>query len=85
MDYNQLMKIAGHIQETSEESQREAAQFLMDSLELELTNDEIKKRMKLKVDNLTLNDEEMDEFIDWVRVKRLMKKQQAAASKSDEL
>lgn len=50
-----------------------------------LTNEEIIKRMKFKVDNIPLTDEEADEFIEFVRVKRLMKKRQHAASRSDEL
>lgn len=86
IDYNQLMQIAGHIREDSndKEAKREAAEKLLEYLELELTNDEIKERMTFKVDNMTLTDEEMDEFISFVRWQRSKKKEQHSASKSDE-
>lgn len=83
IDYNYLMQVAGHLEEPNEETQRETAQKLLEFLDLDMANEEIKKRIKLKVDNLVLNSEEMDEFIDWVRVKRLMKKQQQPALESE--
>lgn len=54
--------------------------------ELGLTNDEIIKRMKFEVDGMPLSEEEADEFIEFVRVRRLMKKRlPASASKPQEL
>lgn len=82
IDYNDLMRVAGHLHESS---QKEVADKLIEYLELDLTNEEIKDRITFKVDNMKLSDEEMDEFIDFVRVKRLMKKQQQTASRADEL
>lgn len=76
--------LLGKENKPTKESQQEVAQKLLEFIELELTNEQIKERMILKVDNLTLSSAEMDEFIDWVRVKRLMKKQQPAVSKADE-
>lgn len=81
--YEELMKVAGYIEESK--TQKEVADKLIELLELDLTNEEIKDRFTFKVDNMTLTDEEMDEFIDFVRVKRLMKKQQQTVSKADEL
>lgn len=53
---------------------------------LGLTNEEIIKRMNFEVDGLPLSEDEADEFIEFVRVKRLMKKRQlASASKPEEL
>lgn len=83
IDYNELMKIAGHLR-GEDDAKKEAAEKLAEYLELDLTNEEIKERITFKVDNLTLSDAEVDEFIDWVRVKRLMKKQQQTASTFDE-
>lgn len=85
VDYDELMEKAGYIEDNNKEAKKEAAEKLLEYLELELTNEEIKDRLTFKVDSMTLSNEEMDEFIDFVRVRRLMKKQQAAASKSDEL
>lgn len=53
---------------------KDAIDKLIAYLNLELTNEEIKERLKFKVDNITLSSEEVDEFIQFVRVKRLMKK-----------
>lgn len=65
---------------------RDSADKLNEYLEMELTNEEIKERMTFKVDDITLSSEEVDEFVDWVRVQRLMKKQRTAAlSKPEEI
>jgi transcriptional regulator with XRE-family HTH domain len=57
---------------------KEVAQKFLEYLELDLTNEEIKERLKFKVDNLTLTDEEVDDFISYVRWQRAKKKQQAS-------
>jgi transcriptional regulator with XRE-family HTH domain len=85
IEYDYMMQIAGYLKDDpkSKEAKRKAAEELLEYLELELTNEEIKERMTFKVDNLTLNNEEMDEFISFVRWQRSKKKEQPAASKSD--
>lgn len=83
--FDELMKVAGYTEGNETQTKRENAEKLLEYLELELTNEEIKEQMTFKVDNLTLSDEEVDEFISFIRWQRSKKKQQAAASKSDEL
>lgn len=80
--YEELMKKAGYISEEKQD-QRSPAQELIGYLEMELTNEEILKRMNFKVDGMTLTEEEANEFVEFVRVKRLMKKQQEV-SKGEE-
>jgi transcriptional regulator with XRE-family HTH domain len=64
---------------------RDAAELLNNFLEFELTDEEIMERMTFKVDNMVLSDEEVLDFIAFVRAKRFMKKEQpASASKADE-
>lgn len=83
MDYTDLMRIAGHTDEDHDD--RDPVEKLIDYLDvLGLTNEEIIKKINFKVDEIPLSEEEANEFIDFVRVKRLMKKQQAAVSKSEE-
>lgn len=77
VDYNELMEKAGYI-----DVQSPAAQ-LISYLEMELSNEDILKRMNFTVDGMTLTDEEANEFVEFVRVRRLMKKQQAV-SKGEE-
>lgn len=83
-DYTQLMKIAGYIEEPLEISPEEAAQKIMSYLDAELTNEEIVEKITLRVDGIQITDDEMDEFISFVRWQRSKKKEQPAASKSDE-
>lgn len=64
---------------------KDPVETLIEFLDLELTNEEIKSQMNFKVDDITLSDEEMDEFITFVRVKRAMKKRQTAASTPEEI
>lgn len=56
--------------------QKDPVDKLIEYLELELTDEEIMERMTFKVDDLTLSDEEVREFIAFVRAKRFMKKTQ---------
>lgn len=65
------------------EEQQEAANRLIEYLDAELANEEIVKKMNFKVDGVPLSDEEAMEFVEFVRVKRLMKKQQQTASRSE--
>lgn len=85
--YEELMKAAGYLSEDGQiNDDRDAAERLIELLELELTNEEIIKRTNFMVDGISLSDDEADEFIAFVRAKRLMKKRQpASVSKSEEL
>jgi transcriptional regulator with XRE-family HTH domain len=60
------------------------AQKLIEYLEAELTDEEIMERMTFKVDDITLTEEEVKEFIAFVRAKRFMKQQPASASTKQE-
>lgn len=78
--YEDLMRKAGYLSDEEQISEdKSPAEQLSGYLELELSNEEIIKRMEFKVDGMTLTDEEADEFVEFVRVRRLMKKQQAAS------
>lgn len=65
--------------------EKDAAELLIEFLEQELSNEEIINRMNFTIDGSPLTFEEASEFVDFVRVKRLMKKQQPAAAKSEGL
>jgi len=80
--YEELMKVAGYIEE---DDNRDPAIKLIEYLELELTDDEIIEKMIFKVDDMTLSEDEVREFIAFVRAKRFMKKQAASVSKPEEL
>jgi transcriptional regulator with XRE-family HTH domain len=56
------------------------AQKLLEYLEAELTDEEIMQRMTFKVDDITLSEDEVKEFIAYVRGKRLIKLQQQASA-----
>ena len=57
---------------------------LIEYLELELTDEEIIERMTFKIDNMVLDEEDVREFIAFVRAKRFMKTQlPAGSSKND--
>lgn len=60
---------------TKESYKKDAADKLIEYLEAELTDEEIMERMNFKVDSITLTEEEVKEFIAFVRAKRFMKKQ----------
>jgi transcriptional regulator with XRE-family HTH domain len=79
--YDELMRLAGHMREEN----KDAVDKLIEYLDLELTDEEIIDRMNFKVDNITLSDEEVKEFIAFVRAKRFMKHSQQASSKGQEL
>lgn len=66
----------------SENVKKDPADRLIEYLNMELSNEEIIKRMKFRVDGMVLTDEEATEFVEFVRVRRLMKKQQLDAAKS---
>lgn len=87
VEYGDLMKVAGYIKEELKDEKQKAAEKLVELVELDLTNEEIRNQMgyKLKVDNMILSDSELDEFIDFVRVKRLMRKQQHNSLESEGL
>ena len=80
-DYEELMKVAGYL----EGDNRDPAVKLIEYLELELTDEEIIERMTFKVDNMILSEDEVREFIAFVRAKRFMKKQAASVSGPEEL
>lgn len=81
--YDELMQAAGYI---DGEDNRDQVDKLIEYIGLELTDEEIINRLTFKVDDLTLSNEEVKEFIAFVRAKRFMKKvPSAASSKSDEL
>lgn len=60
---------------TKDSYKKDAADKLIEYLEAELTDEEIMERMNFKVDSITLTEEEVKEFIAFVRAKRFMKKQ----------
>lgn len=70
IEYTQLMEIAGHIRSDNED--KDAADLLNEYLDAELTSEEIMEKMNFKVDNIQLSDEEVKEFIAFVRAKRLI-------------
>jgi transcriptional regulator with XRE-family HTH domain len=82
--YEELMIKAGYLSEEQDNDDRSPAEVLIGYLEMELSNEEIIRRMNFTVDGMTLTDEEASEFVDFVRVKRAMKRQQAV-SKGEEL
>lgn len=75
--YDTLMRLAGYIEEENEN--KSPVEKLIEYLDLELTNEEIKERMNFRIDSIALTDEDVDEFIAFVRAKRAMKKQQMAS------
>lgn len=94
-DFDTLEKIANYLEvsydyllgrtEDPTRNEKDSIDKLNDYLDLELTDEEIINRMNFKVDNLTLSDEEVKEFISFVRFNRFQKMQQpASASKSQD-
>lgn len=85
--YEELMKMAGYLSDDNKENEEKTpVEKLIEYLELELTDDEIIERMTFKIDNMILDDEDVREFIAFVRAKRSMKKTQpAGSSKNDKL
>lgn len=65
-------------------SDLDAVDQLIEYLNLELTDEEILDKLNIKVDDITLTDEEAKHVIAFIRTMRLMKNEQAAASKSVE-
>lgn len=77
--------LVGRTDEREGNVQGDSVDKLIDYLDHELTDEEIIERMNFKIDNITLTDEEVREFIAFVRAKRSMKMgQPAAASKHQE-
>lgn len=64
--------------------EKDSIDKLIDYLEADLTNDQIRERMTFMVDDIVLSDEDVEEFITFVRVKRAMKKVQAASVSNTE-
>lgn len=85
VEYEELMKMAGYIEESKEDKQA-AANQLIEFIELDLTNEEIISRMdfKLKVDDMTLSDDELSEFISYIRWQRSKRKKQQTPSDVEE-
>lgn len=84
MDYSDLMKIAGHYPDTNEENdRRDPIDKFIEYLDMELTDEEIIERMNFKIDNMVLDNDDIREFIAFVRAKRFMKTQQSAPSNTD--
>lgn len=65
-------------------TKKEAADKLMQYLEQGLTNEEIRQRMDFFVDIMKLSDEQVDEFMSFVRWQLSKKKEQHSAYKSEE-
>lgn len=63
----------------TDSKRKDPADQLIEYLDLELTDDEIIERMTFKIDNMTLTDDEVKEFIAFVRAKRFMKSGQTAS------
>ncbi|MDB5054998.1 MAG: Xre family transcriptional regulator [Bacilli bacterium] len=83
-DLNTLEKIAKFYDITVDDllgrEKKDAVDRLIEYLDLELTDEQIIEHMNFKVDNLTLSNEEVREFIAFVRAKRFMKSGQQASS-----
>lgn len=78
--YDELMRVAGYI---DGQDDRTPVNKLIEYLELELTDEEIMERMTFKIDSMTLDNEDVREFIAFVRAKRSMKSQHSGASNTD--
>lgn len=77
--YEELMKKAGYIEE---ETEKDAVDLFIEYLDLELTDEEIIERMTFSVDNMPLDDEDVREWIAFVRAKRFMKTRRSGGSSS---
>jgi transcriptional regulator with XRE-family HTH domain len=64
--YEELMKLAGYLSD-EEKEQTHPADKLREYLDSGLTNEEIKKRMDFFVDFMQLNNEQVEEFLSFVR------------------
>jgi transcriptional regulator with XRE-family HTH domain len=89
VESQELKKIAEVFEVTTDyllgKDNRHPAEKLKEYLDMELTDEEIMERMNFKVDNLALSNEEVKEFIAFVRGKRfMMTGQQASVSKPEE-
>lgn len=80
--YEDLMKKAGYIVEEVKK-EKDAVDLFIEYLDLELTDDEIIERMTFSVDNMKLDDEDVREWIAFVRAKRFMKTQRPGSSNTD--
>lgn len=81
--YEDLMKKAGYIVEEVKK-EKDAVDLFIEYLDLELTDDEIIERMTFSVDNMPLDEEDVREWIAFVRAKRFMKSErQGGSSKSN--
>jgi hypothetical protein len=77
------MKKAGYIVEKKQD-EKHPAEKLLEFIQQGMTNEEIKKRMDFFLDNIMpLDDEDVEEFMDFVRW-QLSKKERAAASSKPE-
>lgn len=75
--YKELMVLAGY-------EDRDPVDKLIEYLELELTDEQIIERMNFKVDNLTLSEDEIKQFIAFIRAHRALKKEREFSSTTDE-
>lgn len=77
-------KIAKHFNVTLDwlltGKEKDGTDMFLEFLELELTDEEIIERMTFKIDNMILDDEDVREFIAFVRAKRFMKMRPSAGS-----
>lgn len=82
--YEELMRKAGYIEsENKDESEKDVVDKFIEYLELDLSDDEIIERMTFKVDGMELDDEDVREWIAFVRAKRFMKTQRPGSSNTD--
>lgn len=85
VNYEELMQKAGHLPEgITVDKEKDAADKLNEYLDMELTDEEIIERMNFKVDSIILSEEEVKEFIAFVRYNRVKKMEHAALSKHQE-
>jgi transcriptional regulator with XRE-family HTH domain len=83
--YAELMKKAGYLEEGANvEDTRDPSDKFIDYIEMELTDDEIIERMDMKVDGMILSEDEIREFIAFVRYNRFKKTQQSANASSND-
>lgn len=86
VDYTELMKIAGHLRADQEKQgeKKHPAEKLIEYIEQGLTDEQIQERMDFMAGIFTLTDDEMKEFMSFVRWQLSKKQESAAGAKSQE-
>src|SRR5690606_21775926 len=82
VDYMELMKIAGHLGEQPQTTEKHPAEKLREYIDQGLTDEQIKERMDFFADILKLDDTQIKEFMSWVRWQLDTKKKQPTGTSS---